>query len=231
MRINKLLVNLAFSMLFSSGVTIAADYDKGMHAYNSGDFKTALAEWTPIAEQGDARAQATLGIMYGNGDGVPQNDKIAVYWYAKAAEQGHAKAQYHLGLSYSYGQGVPQNDKTAVKWYAKAAAQGLAGAQNSLGGMYQDGDGVLEDDNTAVKWYTKSAEQGDADGQLYLGIMYFGALSDTRRAYMWLKLSSYNGNEKAGEITNIVAKEMTPADISKAQDMSSRCLESNYTDC
>ena len=24
---------------------------------------------------------------------------------------------------------------------------------------------------------------------------------------------------------------MTPADISKAQDMSSRCLESNYTDC
>ena len=195
MRINKLLVNFAFSMLFSSGVTIAADYDKGMHAYNSGDFKTALAEWTPIAEQGDARAQATLGIMYGNGDGVPQNDKIAVYWYAKAAEQG------------------------------------LAGAQNSLGGMYQDGDGVLEDDKTAVKWYTKSAEQGDADGQLYLGIMYFGALSDTRRAYMWLKLSSYNGNEKAGEITNIVAKEMTPADISKAQDMSSRCLESNYTDC
>jgi hypothetical protein len=48
---------------------------------------------------------------------------------------------------------------------------------------------------------------------------------------MWLKLSSYNGNKKAGEITNIVAKEMTPANISKAQEMSSRCLESGYTDC
>ena len=48
---------------------------------------------------------------------------------------------------------------------------------------------------------------------------------------MWLNLASYNGSEKAGENRDIIAKEMTPADISKAQGMSSRCLESNYTDC
>ena len=35
----------------------------------------------------------------------------------------------------------------------------------------------------------------------------------------------------AGENKDIIAKSMTPADISKAQDMSSRCLESNYTNC
>ena len=119
-------------MLFSSGVTIAADYDKGMHAYNSGDFKTALAEWTPIAEQGDARAQATLGIMYGNGDGVPQNDKIAVYWYAKAAEQGHAMAQYNLAVTYRRSNSVPKNYKAAVKWYTRAAEQGDFRAQYDL---------------------------------------------------------------------------------------------------
>jgi|GEM_PF-2226666 len=63
MRINKLLVTLGlvFSMLLSSGVVVAADFDKGLKAYKSGDYKAALAEWTPLAEQGDTSAQYNLG--------------------------------------------------------------------------------------------------------------------------------------------------------------------------
>ena len=34
-----------------------------------------------------------------------------------------------------------------------------------------------------------------------------------------------------GSNKDLIAKEMIPADISKAQDMSISCLESNYTDC
>ncbi|MDC1341956.1 hypothetical protein N8222_09165 [Oceanospirillaceae bacterium] len=85
-----------------------------------------------------------------------------------------------------------------------------------------------------MKWYTKAAEQGHAKAQSNLGVMYEygnGVLTDNRRAYMWYNLASYNGSEKAGKNKDIIAKEMTPADISKAQDMSGRCLESNYTDC
>jgi len=48
---------------------------------------------------------------------------------------------------------------------------------------------------------------------------------------MWYNLGAYNGSEMAGENKDIIAKQMTPADISKAQDMSSRCLESKYIDC
>ena len=48
---------------------------------------------------------------------------------------------------------------------------------------------------------------------------------------MWFNLGSFNGYEMAGENKDKIAKQMTPADISKAQDMSSACLESNYTDC
>jgi hypothetical protein len=48
---------------------------------------------------------------------------------------------------------------------------------------------------------------------------------------MWYSLANYNGNEQGGKNKDMIAKEMTPADISKAQDMSSLCLESNYTDC
>ena len=100
--------------------------------------------------------------------------------------------------------------------------------------MYADGEGVLENDKTAVKWFTKAAEQGDADAQFNLGVMYFkgeGVLTDNRRSYMWFNLASYSGSEKAGENKDKVTKQMTPADISTAQDMSSRCLESGYTDC
>jgi TPR repeat protein len=135
---------------------------------------------------------------------------------------------------YSDGLGVPENDKTAVKWYTKAAEQGLVEAQHNLGLMYDKGEGVLENDKTAVKWYTKAAGQGYAKAQPNLGLMYEygkGVLTDNRRAYMWYNIGSYNGNELGGENKNIIAKQMTPADISKAQDMSSRCLESNYTDC
>jgi len=76
------------------------------------------------AEQEDARAQNSLGVMYYNGEGVPQDDAEAVKWFRKAAEQGHAEAQYGLGFMYRYGKGVPQDDAKAYTWFAVAAANG-----------------------------------------------------------------------------------------------------------
>ena len=104
------------------------DFQKGLDAYERGDYATALREWQPLAEQGYADAQSNLGWMYDNGQGVPQNDKTAVKWYTLAAEQGNASAQTNLGFMYRKGQGVHQNDKTAVKWYTLAAEQGYAPA-------------------------------------------------------------------------------------------------------
>lgn len=65
---------------------------KGQSAYQKGDYVTALEEWKPLAEQGDAAAQFYLGVMYYYGRGVPQNYNEAVKWYTKAAEQGETPA-------------------------------------------------------------------------------------------------------------------------------------------
>ena len=100
-----------------------ADFQKGLTAYESGDYATALREWEPLAEQGNVPLQFILGLMYRKGQGVPQDPKSAVRWYKLAAEQGFANAQFDLGVMYSKGQGVPQNYKTAVKWYRLAAEQ------------------------------------------------------------------------------------------------------------
>jgi hypothetical protein len=72
------------------------------------------------AEQGFARAQFNLGVMYDYGQGVLQDDKQAVKWYRKAAEQGHASAQTSLGVMYGRGQGIPQDDKQAAQWVSKS---------------------------------------------------------------------------------------------------------------
>jgi TPR repeat protein len=41
-----------------------AGFDEGVAAYKRGDYTTALREFRPIAEQGDAPAQYTLGVRY-----------------------------------------------------------------------------------------------------------------------------------------------------------------------
>ena len=150
------------------------------------------------------------------------------------AEQGNVDAQYYIARMYDEGRGALENDKAAVKWYSLAAEQGDRWAQYSLGVMYDNGYGVPVNDKTAIKWYTLAAEQGNANAQGNMGYMYDigkGVLTDTKRAYMWYNLAGYNGSELAGKNKDKIAKKMTLADISKAQDMSSRCLESNYTDC
>ena len=133
-----------------------ADFDEGMAAYKRGDYATALREWRPLAEQGDAMAQNNLGTMYDEGKGTMDDE----------------------------GKGVPQDYAQAVKWYKKAAEQNHAKAQSNLGVMYGNGRGVLRD---------------------YV------------QAHMWFNLAATQGNKTALKNRDIVAKDMTPADISKAQ--------------
>jgi len=47
-------------LLGSVGVSESADFQKGVTAYESGDYATALREWMPLAKQGDAGAQRTF---------------------------------------------------------------------------------------------------------------------------------------------------------------------------
>ena len=38
-------------------------FQKGLTAYRSGDYATALRDWTPLAEQGYVLAQNNMGLM------------------------------------------------------------------------------------------------------------------------------------------------------------------------
>jgi uncharacterized protein len=231
---NKVFATLLLGLSLISAPSWGADFDKGLAAAQSGDFETALREWTPLAKQGHVQAQYNLALMYDNGEGVPQDYKTAVKWYTLAAEKGDADAQYNLGVMYRKGDGVLQDDKTAVKWYTLAAEQGNADAQYNLGQMYRKGEGVPQDDKTAVKWYTLAAEKGDADAQYNLGVMYVngnGVIQDNAYAHMWWNIAASNGDKDAGKNRQTVAKEMTPSQLEKAQDLARECVAKKYKGC
>ena len=105
-----------------------------------------LTETRRLAEQGDADAQFNLGVMYANGEGVPQDEAEAVRWYRLSADQGNAFAQYDLGFRYAIGLGVPQDEAEAVRWYRLSADQGNADAQYNLGFSYSIGLGIPQDE-------------------------------------------------------------------------------------
>ena len=69
-----------------------ADFQAGYDAHERGDYETALAEFRPVAEQGDAKAQSNLGLMYANGEGVPQDLEEAHRWMSQAAAQGYPES-------------------------------------------------------------------------------------------------------------------------------------------
>ena len=122
---------------------------------------SSFLETRRLAEQGDAVAQFSLGSMYANGEGVPEDDAEAVRWFRMAAEQGHASAQSALGFMYDTGEGVPEDDAEAMRWYRMAAEQEFALAQFLLGLMYANGEGVPENYVLAYAWFNLAAAQGD----------------------------------------------------------------------
>ncbi len=132
-------------------------YEKGREAYGRKDYRAALREWRPLAEQGHKRAQFYLGVMYGNGRGLARNHLEASKWYRRAARQDYARAQYNLGLLYAKGRGVRRNHVKAAGLYRKAADQGYAKAQYNLGIMYMRGRGVSSNRTRAYKWLSLAA--------------------------------------------------------------------------
>ncbi len=106
-----------------AGTAVAGPYEDAISAYERGDYNEAARLYRRAAEQGHAVGQLKLGSMYGNGEGVPQDDAEAAKWYRLAAEQGHAVGQLSLGNMYRRGQGVPQDDVKAYKWFNLAGSQ------------------------------------------------------------------------------------------------------------
>lgn len=140
--------------LASSG--LAGGFEDAAAAFAAGDYAKALAGLRPLADQGDARGQYSLGVMYENGFGVPRDLAEAARWYRKAADQGNTDAQYNLGAMNEHGVGMPVNCEEAARLYRPAAEAGDIDALSNLGVLYQKGQGVKQDKVLAMALYNVS---------------------------------------------------------------------------
>lgn len=204
------------------------DFHKGLKAYQEGDYKTALKEFQPLVNQGNAEAQYYLGLMFKKGQGVKENHKQGDDWLRKAAEQGHSMAQYNLGLTYE-----DWDYKETVNWYTKAAEHGNSLAQHNLGHLFDYGRGVPIDRKQAVEWYTKAAMQGNVEAQNDLGFMHYkgrGVPQDLVHAYTWWSISSSQGYENAKISRDKIIKEMPPNQIAEGKELSEELCK-KITNC
>jgi hypothetical protein len=168
----------------------------------------------------DAEYQFNQGVIYAQGEAVPQDNALAVQWFTKAAEQGHAAAQHNLGLMNEQGLGVRQDAEKAFQWFSKAAEQGYAESEYCLGRMYVIGEGVKTDYAKALEWYNKAAVQGNDRAQLSLGLLYAqgeGVPQDNRQAYSWFSLAVLNGSEGAVKNREWITPKLSDVDIQQAQ--------------
>ena len=57
-------LSILVGLVFMLAPPAWADFQAGIGAYEAANYETALKEWRPLAEQGHARAQSNLGVMY-----------------------------------------------------------------------------------------------------------------------------------------------------------------------
>ena len=77
-------------LLLLSSAAWGHSLDAANAAYDRKDYATALRAYQSLAAQGDAAAQYNLGVMYGQGQGVPQDYVTAHMWFNLAAARGDA---------------------------------------------------------------------------------------------------------------------------------------------
>ena len=212
-----------------ASTTSAQDaFHRGGEALGRKDYPTALAWFRKAADQGFAKAQYNLGLMYELGDGVARDYAQAMIWYRKAADQGLATAQYEIGHLYNGGHGVARDYAQAMIWYRKAADQGDASAQNNIGFMYADGRGVGQDYQQAMIWYRKAADQGDADAQYNIAGLYErgeGVPMDIVQATAWYRKAVESGSDEA----KTKLAEIQTASSAKAETLDLVCRNARAT--
>lgn len=160
-------IALALVMLAACIRPAAADWKTGQAAFERGDIAAAIEAWMPLAEAGDARAQAAIGSLYIHGSGVAVDYAEALRWTRRAAEQGDVTGQFNMGTIYAGGLGVERDYGQAAEWFARAAEQDDAASRFNLGVLYARGLGVPKDDEEALFLLgTATIIAGDPDAKL-----------------------------------------------------------------
>ena len=138
----------------------------------SGGPEECAAFLRDCAEAGEAEAQALLGQMLLDGNGVAADAAAALGWFVKAAAQHHVLAINMVGRCYDLGWGTAPDKARAAACYRIAAERGLDWGMYNYATLLALGEGVALDRTAALDWFRKAAAMGNAKAINFVGSFY-----------------------------------------------------------
>lgn len=121
------------------------------------------------ARSGVLDAQALLGQILLDGQGIEQDRPLALRWFDIAARGGHLMARNMLGRCREHGWGCDADAEAAAGHYRMAAEAGLDWALYNYANLLATGRGVAQDHGQALACYHQAAQLGHAKSMNLLG--------------------------------------------------------------
>ena len=228
---------MSLALLGLSSYSYAATLLEAKTAIDQKNYALAKEIYQSLAQQGDAKAQYNLGLMYASGDGVIYDANQAAYWYQQSSKQGYREAQYALAVM-TFNKELESLDYTqAIAWYQAAAKQGHVKSQENLGILFYRGDVIDQDIQSAIHWFQSAANQNSSEAQQYLAYIYSSSLvpEDLIKAGMWMLLSADNPDprhkNKRTKMLSFLSAKMTPVQTEQAKQLAKKCTEQQFKDC
>ncbi|WP_160839191.1 MULTISPECIES: tetratricopeptide repeat protein [Aeromonas] len=148
-------------------------------AWRTGHFDEATRIWSPLAEQGQPRAQALMGWSHEVGQGSEQDMDRAIRLYRQAAQAGDAFGQYRLGEVYLRGAGVKRDLHEAFHWMELAARNGDVPAMLKVGILHLMGVNGRVELVEAKQWLYQASQKGN---KMALQVLQEMALAEEGRS-------------------------------------------------
>ena len=149
--------------------------------------------------------------------------------FSTLADQGIPEAQFNLALLYSNGLGVPKNYRLALYWSWQAHLNGHETAINRVNIIYDLIDEKLRNSvaQTIIDEMLLIAQAGDKAAPLKLGQTYLGLFVEAQNkpAYVWLSISQAYGEERANELLEEAASQMTLEEVLAQQEEAQKVFE------
>ena len=224
------------TLIFSQPL-LASDREErlnaGLAALKREHYATALRSWLPLAEAGDAEAQANVGYMYEEGLGVTQQFDVAVSWYEKAAASGSMQANHNLGMIFAKGRGAPQSWVRALRYFAEAAND-IPASRYMIGYTYFQGEGNIQNRPRAFREFMDAALDGYADAQYMIAFMYLdgsGIPKQPIQAYVWASIARDNKQSQAAELIDAASNRISSAQAMRADRLIQACTTAGLEAC
>lgn len=171
-----------------------------------GDQLKAMLEESPAsaaqailiaARAGVLDAQALLGQILLDGQGIELDQRLALRWFEIAAQGGHLMARNMLGRCHEHGWGCVADAAVAARHYGVAADAGLDWAMYNYANLLATGRGGVEDQMQALSLYRRAAQLGHAKSMNLLGrYLEEGRFcpADPAGAVHWYRRSALGGD-------------------------------------